>query len=251
MLQIVVPMAGAGSRFARVGHSLPKPLIDVGGQPMISRVIDNLRPARAHRFVFVCQRAHDATYGLSDKLGRWAPGCAIVHLDGLTDGAARTVLAAAPALDAEAPMMIANSDQFVDFPIDTYLAESDRPGLHGLIMTMVATDPKWSFASCDEAGFVTRVAEKEPISDEATVGVYNFARAGDFVTGAQRMIAADRRVNGEFYVAPVYNELIETGARLRCFNIERAGGAMHGLGTPEDLSLFLAGPASALFGVAA
>ena len=248
MLQIVVPMAGAGSRFIKEGFTLPKPLIDVAGRPMIARVIENLRPLRPHRFVFICQRDHDQTYRLSEQLRTLAPGSVIVLIDGLTDGAARTVLAAAPDLDPALPMMIANSDQFVDFPIDAFLTATDLPGLDGLIMTMVATDPKWSFAACDTDGFVTYVAEKEPISDEATVGVYHFARAGDFLRGAARMIATGRRVNGEYYVAPVYNELIETGGRFRCLNIELAGGAMHGLGIPSDLQRFLDGPAALLLG---
>ena len=246
MLQIVIPMAGAGSRFAAEGFTLPKPLIDVRGAPMIARVIDNLRPLQAHRFVFICQQTHEEIYGISEKLRDWAAGCLVVHIDELTDGAARTVLAAAPVLDPAAPIMIANSDQFIDFPIDNFLAAASLPGIDGLIMSMVSTDPKWSFAASDADGFVTRVAEKEPISNEATVGIYHFTRAGDFLRGAARMIAAERRVNGEYYVAPVYNELIETGGRFRCLNIERAGGAMHGLGIPSDLRRFLAGPADSL-----
>ena len=112
-------------------------------------------------------------------------------------------------------------------------------------MTMQASDPKWSFAALDDRGRVTRVAEKEPISTYATVGIYNFARGTDFVRGAEQMIARDIRVNGEFYVAPVYNELIEQGARIGVWDLGDERAVMHGLGTPADLDAFLASPMSA------
>ena len=238
MLTIVVPMAGRGSRFSEAGFVDPKPLIPVGRSPMIKVVIDNLTPTRPHRFVFICQADHVQAYGLRDRLSGWAPGCAIVELHGVTEGAACTVLAARDHI-GEGPLMIANSDQFVDVPIDAYLDAGD--GAHdGLIMTMTADDPKWSFVGLDDDGLVTRVVEKEVISHEATVGIYNFARGRDFVGGAQAMIAADNRVNGEFYVAPVYNEMIAAGARIAIMNVGAVGAGMYGLGTPADLDLFRA-----------
>lgn len=241
-LTIVVPMAGRGSRFADAGFTDPKPLIPVNGKPMIKLVIENLRPSRPHRFVFICQREHVRAYGLERRLGEWAPGCAIVQLDGVTEGAACSVLTAAEHI-GEGPLMIANSDQYLDVSIDAYL---DRmAGLDGLIMTMTASDPKWSFAAVSPEGLVTRVAEKEPISPEATVGVYNFARGADFVRGAREMIAQDLRVNGEFYVAPVYNMLIAQGARIGIHNIGAEADGMYGLGVPSDLALFLSLPIAA------
>lgn len=244
MLNIVVPMAGLGSRFARAGYAVPKPLIPVHGVPMIQIVIANLRPSTPHRFIFICQRAHDAAHDLRLRLAQWAPGCAVVLLDGLTEGAACTVLAARHLIDTTEPLMVANSDQYVDINIDSYLAAQRLGRLDGLIMTMQARDPKWSFAALDPAGHVTRVAEKQPISTHATVGIYNFARGTDFVHGAERMIARDRRAKGEFYVAPVYNELIEDGARIGVHDIGPDDSLMHGLGIPTDLDRFLAIPLS-------
>jgi dTDP-glucose pyrophosphorylase len=235
-LTIVVPMAGRGSRFADAGYTDPKPLIPVNGSPMIKLVIDNLRPNRPHRFVFVCQRAHVGAYGLEAKLGKWAPGCRIVQLDGVTEGAACSVLTAEAFLD-ETPLMIANSDQFLDVDMDAYLDAA--AGLDGMIMTMTANDPKWSFVAVDGQGFATELAEKVPISDEATVGVYNFAHGRNFARGAREMIARGLRVNGEFYVAPVYNMLIQKGARFGIYNIGAEARGMYGLGTPADLELFL------------
>ncbi|MGI4800395.1 MAG: glycosyltransferase family 2 protein [Janthinobacterium lividum] len=239
MLNIVVPLAGFGSRFSKAGYALPKPLIPVFGVPMIRLVIENIRPAQPHRFVFICQRAHVAAHGVAEKLRAWAPGCAIVELDGVTQGAACTVLTAATEIDPQAPMMIANSDQFVEEDIDDYLAAMETPPADGLIMTMTADDPKWSFVAMND-GRVTRVVEKEVISSEATVGIYNFRRGGDFLDAARAMVAAGERVNGEFYVAPVYNRLIAAGQRIAIHNVGEEFRGMHGLGTPSDLDAFLA-----------
>ncbi|ELN4703426.1 NTP transferase domain-containing protein, partial [Escherichia coli] len=136
MLNIVVPMAGAGSRFAVAGYKDPKPLIPVHGVPMIKVVIDNLTPACEHRFIFICQAAHVEAYGLQEKLQAWAPGCAIVELDGLTEGAACTVYAARELINSDDPVMIANSDQYVDIDINDYLRSMEVQQADGLIMTM-------------------------------------------------------------------------------------------------------------------
>ncbi len=244
MLNIVIPMAGAGSRFAVAGYSDPKPLIPVHGVPMIQVVIDNLRPSAPHRFVFICQRAHLEAYGLQARLEAWAPGCVVRAIDGVTPGAACTVLKVRDLVDDDQPLMIANADQYVDVPIDDYLRSMARPGVDGLIMTMTADDPKWSFVGLGPDGRVERVVEKQVISHEATVGIYNFARGSDFVRAADAMIARDLRVNGEFYVAPVYNLLIEEGSRIAIHDVGAVGNGMHGLGTPGDLEAFLAHPVS-------
>lgn len=243
MLDSVIPMAGRGSRFASVGYAQPKPLIPIHEIPMIKVVIDNLRPTRPHRFIFICQREHVEAYGLRQKLTEWAPNAELVEIDGITEGAACTVLLAERHI-SDNPLMIANSDQFIDCSIDVYLSRIDDPVVDGLIMTMTAHDPKWSFVGLDQTGRVTRVVEKQPISDEATVGIYNFKRGRDFVDAAKRMIAADKRVNGEFYVASVYEELIEAGAQINYMNIGREADGMYGLGTPGDLDLFLSLPIS-------
>jgi dTDP-glucose pyrophosphorylase len=241
MLTIVIPMAGRGSRFANAGYTDPKPLIPIQGTPMIKVVIDNLRPSRDHRFVFICQREHVEAYGLNEKLETWAPGCIIVQIDTVTEGAACTVLLAKDHI-GDGPLMIANSDQYIDIDINDYLAIGDRDGIDGLIMTMTADDAKWSYVGLNDQNLVNRVVEKQVISNEATVGIYNFARGKDFLHGAERMIAEDKRVNGEFYVAPVYEELIEDGARIAIMNIGREASGMYGLGIPADLDLFLSLP---------
>lgn len=244
MLNIVIPMAGAGSRFVIAGYRQPKPLIPVHGVPMIQVVINNLRPPCEHRFIFICQRSHIAEHGLRDRLSAWAPGSSIIEIDGLTEGAACTVLAARSLIDSDEPLMIANTDQYVEVDMGEYLQELEAQDLDGLIMTMTAEDPKWSFVGFDAHTRVNRVVEKQAISNEATVGIYNFRRGRDFVSAADAMIAAQERVNGEFYVAPAYNALIKAGQRIGVFNIGSEGAGMYGLGIPSDLEFFLAHPVS-------
>lgn len=238
-LNILIPMAGAGSRFAVAGYLDPKPLIPVHGIPMIRWVIENLKPRFPHRFIFICQQSHINTYDLMSKLREWAPDCEVIGLNGLTEGAACTVLKARHLIDNDEPLMIANSDQYIDASIDDYLHQMNHQQLSGLIMTMKANDPKWSFVGLDKQSLVTTVVEKQVISHEATVGIYNFAKGSDFVRAADQMIAKGLRVNNEYYVAPAYNELIEEGARVGIHNIGTEAAGMYGLGTPADLQLFL------------
>ena len=244
MLQIIVPMAGAGSRFAVAGYTDPKPLIPVHGVPMIKVVIDNLTPKRPHKFIFVCQSKHVVAYDLKRKLSAWAPGCEIVELDDLTEGAACTVYAAKDLIDNAQPVMIANSDQYVDVDINTYLQELEQHNADGLIMTMKANDPKWSYVGFNADGLINQVVEKEVISAEATVGIYNFRTGSQLIFAIESMFDKQLRVNGEFYVAPAYNEIIEQGGKVVHCSIGSEGQGMYGLGIPADLELFLSLPVS-------
>jgi len=240
VLNIIIPMAGRGSRFAVAGYTDPKPLIPVGGKPMIQWVIENIRPARPHRFIFLCLVDHLQSYPrLRPQLESLCPGCVIVPVEQVTEGAACTVLLARTHIDNDQPLMIANSDQYVELSIDGYLAHLDAGQADGLIMTFWADHPKWSYCRLRPDGTVSEVVEKKVISNEATVGIYNFARGRDFVSAADAMISRNLRVNNEFYVAPAYNLLIERGARIITSGIPRGREAMHGLGTPEDLDKFL------------
>jgi len=244
MLNIVIPMAGRGSRFAEAGYELPKPLIKVKGKPMIEVVVHNLRPNCEHRFIFICQQDHIECFGLIDELDRIAPRCEVIGIDGITEGAACTVLKAESFIDTGEPLMIANSDQYVDIDINEYLDDMRNRNLDGSIMTMKADDKKWSFAKVDAEGYVTEVKEKQVISNEATVGIYNFAKGSDFCLYAQTMITAKEMQNGEYYVAPVYNPIVQSGAKVGVFNIGEEAKGMYGLGIPSDLELFLSLPVS-------
>jgi dTDP-glucose pyrophosphorylase len=231
-------MAGRGSRFADAGYTVPKPLIPIHGVPMIDLVIDNLRPACVHRFVFLCLREHMNQYGIDEHLRSLEPNAVIIPIESVTEGAACTVLLARDAIDSGDPLMIANSDQWVDLDIDQYLDAMRIDDYDGFIMTMRADDPKWSYVRLDEGGRVIEVVEKQVVSNEATVGIYNYARGTDFVGSATVMIEKDLRVNGEFYVAPVYNEMIAGASRVGYHNVGQVADGMYGLGVPADLSLF-------------
>jgi len=236
-VQVVIPMAGLGERFARAGYALPKPYIDVAGRPMIERVMDNLAMPGG-RFIVIARREtldHPAAAPLARR------GAATVAIERATEGAACTVLLARGRLAPDAPLLIANCDQIVDMDCGRFVQDCHERGLDGSILVFrdADRDPKWSFAEVDGAGRVIRVAEKQPISDLATVGLYYFRRAGDFLDAAIDMIARNERVNGEFYVCPVYNHAIANGLKIGVHEIPAE--AMHGLGTPEDLERYLAG----------
>jgi dTDP-glucose pyrophosphorylase len=245
MLNIVMPMAGRGQRFMDAGFQIPKPLIPVRGIPMTEVVIDNIRPACRHRFVFLCLAEHLERFGLEQHLKQWAPGCVIIPVATVTQGAACTVLLARQVIDTRDSLMIANCDQWVDIDINDYLDEMEHTRSDGLIMTMWADNPKWSFVRFDAAGNVCEVVEKQVVSNEATVGIYNFRHGADFVAAADSMIAGNLRVQGEFYVAPVYNQLIASGRRIAVYNVGRVLDGMYGLGVPADLQTFEELPVSA------
>jgi dTDP-glucose pyrophosphorylase len=232
-------MAGGGTRFKEAGYALPKPLMDVYGQPMIEVVINNLRPRAPHRFIFVCQQSHLRDFPLRGLLARAAPNCKILGIDGMTAGAACTVLLAREYIDNDSPLMIANCDQWVRYNVDDYLRAFAASRAAGFIMTMRSDESKWSYVRRDRAGKIVEVVEKEVVSNEATVGVYNFARGSDFVKAALDMIEDDERSKGEFYVAPTYCRLIAAGRNIESLCVGDDQSAMYGLGTPADLQHFL------------
>ena len=235
-MNILIPMAGAGSRFAEQGYTFPKPLIEVGNKPMIQVVVDNLNIQA--NYIFIVQKEHYEKYNLETVLNMVAPGCTIVQTEGITEGAACTTLLAKEYINNEEPLIIANSDQFIEWNSNEVLYAFTTEGVDGGILCFNSTHPKWSYAKLDENGFVSEVAEKQPISTNATVGIYYWSRGSLYVNSAERMIERNIRTNNEFYVCPAFNELIEDGGKVRVKNIAEDG--MWGIGTPEDLKHFLA-----------
>lgn len=250
MLNIVIPMAGQGSRFKQAGFKTPKPFIDVNGRPMIERVVGNLSPYEPHRFIFLARREHEQLIKTHMSFAT-----DIVWVDELTEGAACTVLLAKELINNNDPLVIANSDQLVKWNdgsktkralmaghIDSIVwRESDNiqdmindavcSSYAATMATFYSNHPKWSYAKLynDE---VEMVAEKQVISNHATVGIYWYSQGRHFVKAAERMIAKDVRVNGEFYVCPVFNELIHGDSfRVGIYPVKR----MMGMGTPVDL----------------
>ncbi len=235
--EVLIPAAGDGSRFAIAGYSKPKPFIDVLGRSMIEHVIDNVSVSNS-QITLLFQEKHIASNTETVRALERA-GCRVVPVVNRTEGTACTVLLARDVIDSSNSLLIANSDQLVEFDCQEFVQDCLVRGLDGSILVFrdSAKDPKWSFAKIDEQGLVTEVAEKRPISNLATVGIYFFARSSDFIDAAIDMIARNDRVNGEFYTCPTYNYMLKRGKRIGIYEIEEK--AMSGLGTPEDLNSFL------------
>jgi len=234
-MNVLVPMAGAGSRFASQGYTFPKPLIEVRGKPMIQVVVEGLNVEA--KYTYVVQKEHYEKYQLEYLLNLLTPDCNIVQVDGITEGAACTTLLAKEFIDNDESLILTNSDQLILWDSNETLYAFNNDNADGGIITFPATHPKWSFAKLGEDGYVSEVAEKRPISEHATAGIYYWKKGSDYVKYAEQMIEKDIRVNNEYYVCPVYNEAIEDGKKIRIKEIGTQD--MWGLGTPEDLKYFL------------
>lgn len=232
-MNVLIPMAGAGSRFENAGYNLPKPLIDVNGNPMIKVVVDNLNVDA--NFIFIVQKSHSEKYNFKSLLPLIAQNCSIIEIDGITEGAACTTLLAEHLIDNEQPLLISNCDQYIKWNSNEFFYKVQEQKVDASILTFNANHPKWSYAKVDEDGFVTEVAEKNPISELATVGIYFWKHGKDYVQYAKKMISENKRVNNEFYVCPVFNEAIADNKKITVYNVN----GMWGIGTPEDLHDFL------------
>lgn len=228
-------MAGEGSRFAKEGYTFPKPLIDVNGKPMIQVVVENLDFDA--EYIFVVRKEHLKKYeGLEKTLYRITNNnCKIVEIDSLTEGAACTALLAKNLIDCDDDLLIANSDQVIEYSSVNFKTLKTMTNVDAIVFTFNSVHPKWSFVKTNSRGIVSEVAEKLPISDIATCGIYWYKKGSDFVKYAERMIEKNIRVNNEFYIAPVYNELILDKKTLIPYFVHE----MYGIGTPEDLNFYL------------
>jgi len=238
MINIVIPMAGLGSRFSEAGYKKPKPFIDIDGKPMIVRVMENLSLPDA-RFILIARKDHiQSELSLVRKIEK-EYNAKFISIDKITEGTACTVLFAREEINNDNPLLIANSDQIVDIRMSDFINDYFKRNLDGHILCFddIELNPKWSFAKINDSGHVIQVKEKEAISNLATVGIYFFSRGKDFVNGAIDMIINNDRVKNEFYTCPVYNYLISQNMKIGTYCIDFH--QMHGLGTPEDLRLYI------------
>ena len=224
---MIIVTGGAGM----IGSNIIRELNKIGIYDII--VVDNLNIDA--NYIYVVQKSHREKYNLDTLLNLIAPGCKIIETEGLTQGAACTALLAKEYIDNDAPLFFANSDQFVEWDSNEFMYKMNETNADGGIVTFKATHPKWSFAKIGDSGFVTEVAEKNPISDIATVGYYYWKHGSDFIKYAEQMIEKNIRTNNEFYTCPTFNEAIVDGKKIKTFNIDK----MWGLGTPEDLNYYL------------
>jgi HAD superfamily hydrolase (TIGR01509 family) len=231
-LNILIPMAGEGSRFADAGYTFPKPLIEINQKPMIQVVVENININA--NYIYVVRKKHYDEYNLKYVLNAITPGCKIVIQEGKTEGAACSVLLAKKHINNDMPLIIANSDQYVEYDSNNFMYSAIAGNSDGCIQTFTATHSKWSYAKVNDEGYVTEVAEKKPISTHATTGIYYYRKGKYFVEAAEEMIKKDIRHNNEFYVAPCYNQMINKGMKITIYDVDR----MWGIGTPEDLTYF-------------
>lgn len=238
MINIVIPMAGEGSRFSQAGYKKPKPFIDVNGIPMIERVINNLKSKNC-RFILIARKEHlDQEKELVKELEK-KHNALFIPISKLTEGTACTVLYARKYINNASPLLIANSDQIVDINIQDFINDCHNRSLDGSILTFIDKEknPKWSFAKIDNNDLVTEVKEKEVISQYATVGIYLYMKGKDYVDATIDMIIENERVNNEFYTCPTYNYAINENKKIGIYNIDFK--SMHGIGTPNDLENYL------------
>lgn len=238
MINVVIPMAGEGSRFVKGGYSTPKPFIEVLGKPMIVRVMENLNFPNANFILIVREEHMKSETKLIEEIKK-NYNAVFIPINKLTEGTACTVLYARKFINNNTSLLIANSDQIVDININQFVNNSKERGLDGSILSFIdlTRDSKYSFAKIDKNGLVTAVKEKVGISDNATVGIYYFEKGKDFVNGAIDMIVDNDRTNGEFYTCPVYNYLVKMKMKIGIYNIEY--DQMHCLGTPNDLNKYI------------
>jgi len=239
-LTILIPLAGEGSRFKQAGYTFPKPLIEVHGKPMIQLVVENINIDA--KYVYIVLKEHYDKYNLKSVLSMITPNCEIVTTDTVTQGAACTTLLAKKYIDNDQQLLIANSDQYIEWNSSEYMYYlTTHTQQDGSILTFSSKHPKWSYIKYNTDLQVTEVREKEVISDKATIGIYYWRKGSDYVKYAEQMISKDIRYGqsfngkGEFYVAPAYNEAISDGQKIGFYDIPK----MMGLGTPEDLNYFL------------
>lgn len=231
-MNILIPMAGRGQRFAETGHyNVPKPLIEVQGTPMIVKVLDNIGIKGNYIFLIL----KEFTELLSPLLNKRCSNCIIIEIDKVTEGAACTCLLAKEYINNDEQLLVANCDQIMDWDRESFLLKVYTEDVDGYILTYNSNSPKNSFAKINRHGYITRVAEKQVISDLASCGVYHWSKGRYMVNSCEKMIAKNIRCNNEFYLCPSYNEMIEDGMIVKTLPVKHH----YPIGTPEDLEAYL------------
>ena len=236
-MQLVIPMAGLGTRFSHAGYKKIKPLIKVLDKSMIEIVLDNLIPQKSKidKVILIINREIDQDDQFKTLIKNYKQKIELRVLNNVSRGPADSVYMARDLILLDEPVTIANCDQYLFTDMKQFYQNLSEPDKDGIIITMQDNHPKWSYAKVNELGLVTEVAEKKPISDDATVGIYYWKHGSDFIKYAEQMIEKDIRVNGEFYTCPVFNEAIGDGKQVYTTTVNK----MWGIGTPEDLNYYL------------
>lgn len=244
-MNIIIPMAGRGSRFATQGVETPKPLISVAGRPMIAWALESLGDLLpGAQVVFVALREHETNYGISELLHTLAgPSAQVVLLDDVTEGQLCTVMAgimqstftaASSHINLDEDLLVASCDTYIVSNLAQDI-QARSVGCHGIISVADMSGGRWSFARTDETGHVAEVAEKVRISNHASTGLYYFSKTQEFVDIGNEIIRNQEMTRGEYYVIPVYQKYIQRGWQVDI----SVAGQMWDMGTPEALEMFI------------
>ena len=236
-MNILIPMAGAGARFAEAGYKQHKPVIPLTSRhrnnrvPMVVEAVEDLPvhlEARDNNLLFVLRDFHVAD-GMCETLKVHFPRASFIEIDRLTEGQASTCLLARDSIDTDAPLVISACDNGIDVSASDFERASD--GVDAVIFTFrnneaVLANPRAYGWIRTEGTTVTGVSIKQPISgtpmaDHAVVGTFWFRRGSDFVRYADEMIAANDRINGEFYVDQVFGYFVKAGLKVRVLEVSR------------------------------
>lgn len=231
MTTLIIPMAGRGQRFESEGYIFPKPLIEVNRKLMVEYVLENFENIDNLNYVFIVLKEHNDQFQIAKVLKRLVPDCNVIIIPDVTEGAAQTVLTADELVADDEDVIVCNCDQWLEWDSVDFISKAQKSPYHWIV-TFNSVHPKFSYVKYDGEK-VTEVKEKDPISDIATTGIYYWKKWVDFKWAANTMIERNRRTNGEFYVCPVYQELVERGDTIKIYPV-----GMHSLGTPEDLKEF-------------
>ena len=232
-LQIVIPMAGVGQSFKEAGYKFPKFLVDIAGKPMIQWVTENINAEAKH--IFILQEDDYNKYNLKHMLQLLVDNIEIITIKENTKGAPQTVLMAEKLINNDKPLAIINADQYMEWNSNEFFYAMAADKCDGGIVTFESTHPMFSFVKTGDDGFVTECAEKKPISRHATAGVYYFRRGKDFIKGANAMIKKKITTHDQYFICPIYNELIAEGMKIRKYDIEKVWS----FAVPEELDYFL------------
>lgn len=238
MLTVILLMSGRDQPFQEAGYIYPKNLVEIDGAPLVQRVIEGVAPLDGPdtRLVCVIPKAENRRHHTGRVIQLIRPGAIITETNGATGGAACSALLAIAHIDRDAPLVIVNGDIVIDHPLDQALAEFTTRGLDGGVIAFHDVHPRWSFIKLGADDLAVEFAEKQPISDLATTGLSWFARGGDFLEAAVSMLNKDAHVDGQFFVSPVYNEMILSGRRVGCRVVPKS--AYFSLKTPQDVRAY-------------
>ena len=231
-INILIPMAGEGSRFIKAGYSEPKPFIDINGKSMIQLVHDNINING--QYIFIAKKDHIDKYNLNNHLSSFCKNFIIIEQNGKLDGATKSALLASNLINNDNPLLIVNSDQYIEWDSNKIINKFIESGVDGGILTFKSNESKWSYAKINEE-IVEEVFEKIVVGDNATCGIYYWKKGSDFIKYALKMIDKNIKTNNEFYICPVYNQAIQDKKIISYEQVSK----MEGLGTPEDLENYL------------